>query len=158
MVELKSEQCGTWAMPALRYTRESAFVKVQVLGLIGNSIATSKPGQQRTAAWKIAVAEAVRRSRGDSTSMLDGKCAVTLGMSFHVPSHGGQALDIENFLKPAFDALACGLFIAADHDLSTIARWHFDDSSFVHLLIHRLPDATSPITEGAAFMASCAAQ
>ena len=145
-------------MPALRYKWESALVKVPVFGLIGNSITTSKSGQQRTVAWKIAVAEAVRRSRGASTSIVSARCAVTLGMSFHPASHGRQPLDIENFLKPAFDAVACGLFVAADHDLSTIARWHFDDSRFLHILIHRLPDAAAQSGEGAAFVVSCAAE
>jgi hypothetical protein len=76
-------------------------------------------------------------------------------MSFHLGSHGHrQDLDVENFLKPAFDALACGLFVTAEQDLATIRRWHFDDSVFRHLLVHRLPDAKSPSEEGAAFIVS----
>ena len=144
-------------MQALRYAREAALVKVPVLGLIGNSITTSETGRQKTVAWKLAVAEAVRRIRGTHASLSTGRCAVTLGMSFHPSSHGRQSLDIENFLKPALDALACGLAIGPDEDLSTLARWHFDDSRFVYLLIHRLPDAAAAAGEGAAFIVSSSA-
>jgi hypothetical protein len=158
MVVLRSEQCGPWVIPALRYERESATINVAVFGLIGNSITTSKAGSRKTAAWKVTIAEAVRQARGPDKWPLTGTCAVTLGLSFHLASHGQQPLDIENYLKPAFDAVACGLFIATDHDLSTIARWHFDDSRFVHILVHRLPDAASQSSEGAALLITCGAE
>jgi hypothetical protein len=69
-------------------------------------------------------------------------------MSFHSGSHGNQALDIENFLKPTVDAIAAGLFASEQESFECLARWHFDDSNFHYLFAHRLEPAPTAAQEG----------
>ena len=65
-----------------------------------------------------------------------------------------MALDVENFLKPTFDALAAGLFCASDQDPGQIRRYTYDDSNFRYLFVHRLADAESPELEGVGVVVS----
>jgi len=75
---------------------------------------------------------------------------ISIGFSFHLPSHGNRQLDVENFIKPTLDALAAGLFCADDLDPTTIERYDFDDSNFRRIFVHRLADAGSSSAEGVA--------
>lgn len=54
--------------------------------------------------------------------------------------HGSQPLDVENILKPTFDALAAGLCCEQKQDPRTIGRYDFDDSNFRYRFVQRLPD------------------
>jgi hypothetical protein len=126
---------------------------VHARGYVGNSIATSSIGKSRTTAWKLNVAAVTRAGR--SAAWRPGDVfAITIGYSFHLPSHGNRYLDIENFLKPTLDAVAAGLFCDDATDLATLARWDYDDSNFAHLLAHRLPWAPSADKEGAEIFVS----
>ena len=154
MLKLNLETIGSWEFDALHFSTESWSFGSQSLGLIGNSITTSDTGRQRTAEWKIKVATAIRLARPAHLPTQPERYAITIGFSFHLPSHGNMNLDIENFMKPTLDAVACGIFGAMDLDLTKIARWHFDDARFAHLLVHRLPDAQVIDQEGAAFFVS----
>jgi hypothetical protein len=154
VLTLNIERVGRWEFAALRFSGERWSFGAQAVGAIGNSITTSELGKRRTAAWKVYVANSVRSARPASLPEQPERYAITVGFSFHLPSHGNQKLDIENFLKPTLDAVACGLFAAADLDLATVARWHFDDARFAHLLIPRLPDAAAAEQEGAALFVS----
>lgn len=122
-------------------------------GYIGNSTTTSLTGKGRTQAWKLNVADRVRRARGSTWSPQD-RFAITVGYAFHLGSHGHRFLDIENFLKPTLDAVAAGLFCDDATDLAALARWNYDDSNFAHLLAHRLPWARAADEEGAAIFVS----
>ena len=154
MLTLNIERAGHWEFNSLRFSGELWSFGSQAIGVIGNSITTSLQGKQRTAEWKVRVAGAVRAARPANTPGQPERYAITVGFSFHLPSHGNQELDIENFMKPTLDAIACGLFGAADLDHTAVARWHFDDARFAHLLVHRLPDAETEASEGAAIFIS----
>jgi len=155
MLKLTLERLGAWDLIALRFAVERGSVPGFVIAPIGNSVADSERGKQRTADWKVKVAREVQRRRPEKMPMAAERYAVTIGFSFHFPSHGNQKLDVENFMKPTLDAIACGIFGAENLDPETVARWHFDDSRFGHLLIHRLPDAATLEGEGAALLISC---
>ena len=79
-----------------------------------------------------------------------------IGFSFNISSgwHGHTPLDVENFLEPVVDALAAGLFCENQTDPYDIDRWHYDDSNFNTLLIHRLSDAHDRQSEGIAIFVS----
>ncbi len=150
-LRLINEQIGPWKLPVLIFSSTTWHASASVLGLIGNSITTSKIGADRTRNWKIAVAKTLFAARSAVVWPTQCRFAVTVGFSFHVPSHGNRLL---NFLKPTLDALAAGLFAPNDTTLDTLARWDFDDSRFNHLLVHRLQDAPFRTNEGAALFAS----
>ena len=101
------------------------------------------------------MASGVKEVRGAAAWNPAGNFAISLGLSFHLPSHGNQKnLDVENFIKPVIDALAAGLFCDPGQDPQEIAEWRYDDSNFRTLLIHRLDDATRSDDEGVAISAS----
>lgn len=141
-------QIGAWEFEALSVAGPGRSLRIPVVGLIGNSVATSVSGKERTASWKLLVGDAVRAARGPSPWSPSDLYAITLGFSFHSASHGNQPLDIENFIKPTLDAIAAGLFCARDLDLSALPRWSFDDSNFSRLFVTRLADARSAASEG----------
>jgi hypothetical protein len=100
------------------------------------------------------VAAAAKSARHGTVLDPGWRYAISAGFSFHSPSHGSQALDVENFLKPAFDALAAGLFCDHSVDCRSLERFHYNDSGFEYLFVHRLPDANSASEEGAGFVVS----
>jgi hypothetical protein len=154
VLKLNVEKAGPWRFDALHFSAESWAFRSHALGLIGNSVTTGVSGRQRTAEWKTTLATSVRAARPAHVPSEPERYAISIGFSFHLPSHGNHKLDIENFMKPTLDAIACGLFCARNLDLATVARWHFDDARFAHLLVHRLPDAKAADHEGAAIFIS----
>ena len=134
---------------------EAGFLLTSVHGVIGNSVPTSPLGKDVLAKWKVQVASRVKEARGERPWEPGDSYAITIGFSFHLPSHGNQKqMDVENFVKPTVDALAAGLFCPAQVNPQDIQRWNYDDSRFTTLLIHRLPDALSRGAEGAAIAVS----
>ena len=146
----EEHRIGPWNHQVLVFEGYSNVLAVPVRARIGNSITTSPTGKNHTAKWKLAVGDSVRAVRGPEPWMPRDRYVITLGFSFHCPSHGNQPLDVENFIKPTLDALAAGLFSPTDTDLTTLVRWGYDDSNFTHFFIHRLPDALTQDEEGAA--------
>ncbi len=153
-LDVSTVKIGSWDLESISLTDATRELALPILGLIGNSVSTSPSGKDRTATWKILVGTAVQRARGPATWSPAHSYAISLGFSFHAGSHGNQPLDVENFIKPALDAVAAGLFSAPDQDLATLARWGFDDSNFTRLLIVRLPNADSASREGLALRIS----
>lgn len=140
-------------LPTLEYTADEArLLCARVYGVIGNSAPTSQKGKDVLARWRVQVASRVKEARGEGPWQGGDSYAITVGFSFHMPCHGDQKLDVENFVKPAIDALAAGLFCQVNPQ--DIQRWDCNDSNFTTLLIHRLPDAVSRETEGAAIAVS----
>jgi hypothetical protein len=80
--------------------------------------------------------------------------SITAGFSFHMPSHGNQGLEVENFLKPTFDGLAAGMFCEPSVDCMQLDRFAYDDTGFKYLFVYRLPDARSAVNEGVGFVVS----
>ena len=124
----------------------------------GNVINSITERMQALQAWKVRVASAVKAVRGGEPWNPTDTYAITLAFKFHLPNHGNQRLDVENFVKPVIDALAAGLFCPAQLNPRDILRWDYDDSNFTTLLIHRLPDATSVGSEGVTLSISSARQ
>ena len=73
-----------------------------------------------------------------------------MSFKFNPKKHGNQRLDVENYVKPVVDAIAAGLFCPPETEPKNITNWNYDDSNFNTLLIHRLPDANDPQSEGIA--------
>jgi len=117
-------------------------------------VPTSASGKHKLIEWKIAVASAAKQLRGAEPLDAHWHYCISAGFSFHPGSHGNAALDVENFLKPSFDALAAGLFCDNDQDPREISRYNYDDSNFRYLFVHRLDDAESKNNEGAGFVVS----
>lgn len=152
---LRSRDIGGWLLPTLEFTTDEAHpLCAPVHGVIGNSVPTGQRGKDVLARWKVQVASRVKEARGECPWQAGDSYAITVGFSFHMPSHGNRKLDVENFVKPAIDALAAGLFCHTQVNPQDIQRWDYDDSNFTTLLIHRLPDAVSREAEGAAIVVS----
>lgn len=154
MLVVVEQPMDRWSVPAVIFQSEVLRLAVPVIAPIGNSIATSASGKTRTAAWKVAVASAVKAGRGHASFKPDSIYSVSLGFSFNPVAHGNQPLDVENFMKPTLDALAAGLFCEESRDPASITRFAYDDSNFRYLFVHRLPDAPSAQTEGAGIVVS----
>jgi hypothetical protein len=151
---LASISIGPWQMVSVTFQNSAELWTVPVFGIIGNSVTTSSTGKQRLAKWKTQVATTIQQRRGPTRWASAWHYALSVGFSFYPQNHGNQSLDIENFLKPIFDALAAGLFCDASADLTMLQRYNYDDSNFRHLFIYRLPDALTCCEEGAAFCIS----
>ena len=145
----KDRKIGPWTVPTIQLEGAALSLQQHVSGTIINSITDGQRGRDRQQEWKVSVASEVKRVRGAAPWNPSGNFAVSLGFSFHLPSHGNQRnLDVENFIKPVIDALAAGLFCDPGQDPLEIAEWRYDDSNFRTLLIHRLGDATRSEDEG----------
>ena len=164
---------GFMAVPTIEFIAALPLLTILVPGLVINSITERADALQ---AWKVRVASAVKAARGEGPWNLAFAYAITVGISFHLPSHNNpKQLDVENFVKPIIDATAAGLFCGNQTDPATIQSsrrrpggrvgyepgavpmryWaDYDDSGFTTLLIHRLPDAPSREAEGAAIAVS----
>jgi hypothetical protein len=154
MLVYEEQALGEWVVPAVLLDPEDLRLTIQVRGIIGNSVPTSETGKRRLVEWKRTVAAAAFTARG--AVPLDPKWiySISVGFSFHLQTHGGQTLDVENSLKPTFDALAAGLFCAIGQDPRAIERYNFDDSNFRYLFVHRLSDAHEEGSEGAGLVVS----
>ena len=151
----KDRKIGPWTVPTIELEGAALSLQQRVSGAIINSITDGQQGRDRQQDWKVSVASGVKEVRGAAAWNPAGNFAISLGLSFHLPSHGNQKnLDVENFIKPVIDALAAGLFCDPDQDPQEIAEWRYDDSNFRTLLIHHLDDATRSDEEGVAISAS----
>ena len=145
---------GLWIIPTLELSDpELPTLSLPIMGYIANSIAP----KERAHPWKVTIASKIKAARGLMPWDPHSYYAISIGFSFHPQSHGnrrrsdGQChLDVENFVKPVVDGLAAGLFCEEHIIPRYINHWNYDDSNFDTLLIHRLPDAASPDSEGVA--------
>ncbi len=154
MLALEERSVGKWKVPAVVFAAESIDLSIEVLGSIANSVATSEVGRRRLAQWKQTVAAAVKAGRGGTLWDPRWVYAVSAAFSFSHEIHGARLLDVENFLKPTFDALAAGLFCPDEQDPRAIDRYNFDDSNFLYLFVHRLRDARTAAEEGVGLVVS----
>ncbi len=149
---------GHWRIPVLDFTFTGPVrdpLCLPIYGIVANSIPTSPTGKDRLENWQVQVASEVKAARGPKPWNADDSYVISLGLSFHLPSHGNQKkLDVENFIKPIIDALAAGLFCSPQTYPESIPKFDYDDSNFRTLLVHRLPDARSLQFEGAAIAVS----
>lgn len=120
------------------------LLSMWVQGTVVNFIAEKEKQQ----IWKMTVASAIKSARDDSPWDPLDVYAVTLEFRFHADNHGNQKLDVENYVKPVVDAVAAGLFVDEQKDLSGIGTWDFPDSNFRTLLIHRAADPGDRHGEG----------
>ena len=137
-----------WSVPTLKLRGPGRALEIRVEGEIIN--ATGK--NERLDPWRRKVMSAVQTARGGKPWSSNDECAVSIGLRFHPDNHGGDSLDVDNYTKPIFDAVAGGLF--SDEAPETVEVWNFPDSNFQTLLIHRLPDADGASEEGAAISVS----
>jgi hypothetical protein len=154
VIVVATERIGGCDVPAVVFAREDIRLSIEVVGPVGNSVATSVQGKRRLDEWKITVAMSARANRGPNPLDPAWTYAVSLGFRFNPQAHGYQQLDVENFMKPTLDALAAGLFCPNDQSIRDIKRYAFDDSNFRYLFVHRLRDAPSLEQEGAVLVVS----
>ncbi len=151
---LAERPVGPWALKCVVFEGEDQSVVVPVISIVGNSVPTSARGKAVLASWKKAVAAAAKSARGPGPLNPRWCYAISAGFSFNLAEHGNRALDVENYLKPSFDALAAGLFCDNDQDPRQIERYDYDDSGFRFLFVYRLEDAPTRSDEGACFVVS----
>ena len=149
-------EVGGWSVPTVSFAAVARPpIRLQVGGEIINEF-TDKTDKKRE--WKRRLASEVKLMRGNTPWDPCDNYAISLALKFCPGYHGGggQRWDVENFIKPIIDAIAAGLFCAAQTDPSMINSWNFDDSNFTTLLIHRLPDTADRDAEGTAMFISAA--
>lgn len=156
MNELELAYCnvGEWTIASVVFRHENQRLVVPTKAVIGNSVPNTDTGKQKLREWKIAVASVAKEIRGFVPLNPTWHYCISAGFSFHRGNHGNQSLDVENFLKPSFDALAAGLFCECDQDPTQIPSYDYDDSNFRYLFVHRLADAVSENEEGVGFVVS----
>lgn len=141
-------------MSAVVFGQERRRIALPVHAIIGNSVPTSASGKAVLLRWKRTVAAAAKQARG--VGPLDSRWvySISAGFSFHMPSHGNQGLEVENFLKPTFDGLAAGLFCDPAVDCMQLDRFAYDDTGVKYLFVYRLSDAPAAADEGVGFVVS----
>lgn len=154
MLLIREQLVGRWLVPGVVFQPEDLNLAIAASSIIGNSVWSSKSGKARLTEWKRIVAAAAKDARGPAPLNPRWSYSVSAGLSFNVEAHGNQPLDVENFLKPTFDALAAGLFCTTEQDPRAITRYNFDDSKFQYLFVHRLADALTIEEEGAGLIVS----
>jgi hypothetical protein len=154
MIGVVQEQVGSWLVSAVVFAKERRRIPLPVHSIIGNSVPTSPSGKAVLLQWKRTVAAAAKQARGGAALDPRWIYSISAGFSFHMPSHGNQGLEVENFLKPTFDGLAAGLFCDATVDCMGLERFAYDDTGFKYLFVYRLPDSNSASDEGVGFVVS----
>lgn len=154
MLQLLEVENSGFRSNALVFSQEHLRLLISVNGVIGNSIPSKNHGKATQIAWRRAVMAAAKTARGVSPLRSEWVFSVTAAFRFHPRSHGNRSLDVENFLKPTFDALAAGLFCAESTNPEDVSRYGYDDSGFRHLYVHRLPDVSSANDEGVLLVVS----
>lgn len=152
----EERKIGEWDIPTptIEFKDALCTLRVDVNGVIINSIVDGVRGKERQQNWKAQVASSVKRARGLQPWSASDEYAISLTMRFHLGNHGNRDLDAENFVKPIIDATAAGLFCDSQTQPQSIKHWGYDDSNFNTLLIHRLPDARTRADEGIAISVS----
>ncbi|MGD9631844.1 MAG: hypothetical protein AB7G28_08280 [Pirellulales bacterium] len=154
-LQFEVREVDGWRLPVIRIVDADMEIAASARRVIGNSVYGSPSGKLNLARWKVAVAKAVISQRGSMELSGPRSFAVTVGFSFYPPAHGNGEFDIENFLKPTLDAVAGGLFEENMEIIwNDVTRWHYNDSVFHSLLVHRLQDADFHDAEGAAIFVS----
>jgi hypothetical protein len=120
VITIVSETVGFWPILAAVFSAESRRLLVPVQAIIGNSVPTSARGTAILLNWKREVARAAKLARNGGCLDPRQSYSISAGFSFHRPSHGNQALDVENFLKPTFDGLAAGAVLRCGYGLLTL--------------------------------------
>jgi hypothetical protein len=154
VIGIVHEQVGCWTISAVAFSQEQRRITLPVHAGIGNSVPTSSNGRAVLLNWKRAVAAAAKQARSGAPLDPHQVYSISAGFSFHMPSHGNQGLEVENYLKPTFDALAAGLFCDPAADCQQFDRFAFDDTGFKYLFVYRLPDARLDSEEGVGFVVS----
>jgi len=154
MIGIVREQVGRWNVSAVAFAQEKRHIALPVHGIIGNSVPTSVTGKAVLLNWKRIVAAAAKQARDGAPLDPSWVYSISAGFSFHMPSHGNQKLEIENFLKPTFDGLAAGLFCDPAVDCQQLDRFAYDDTGFKYLFLYRLPEARVASEEGVGFVVS----
>lgn len=154
MIEIVRVQVGNWPLQAVVFREEQLRIALPVHAIIGNSVPNSPSGKAVLLRWKRTVAAAAKQVRGQVPLNGASVYSISAGFSFHMPSHGNQGLEVENFLKPTFDALAAGLLCEPIVDCQQLERFGYDDTGFKYLFVYRLPDAPSAAAEGVGFVVS----
>ena len=139
---------GGWFVPTLAFLASGRTLEVRAEGEIVNE--TSQ--REKLDCWRRKVMSAVQRARLGKSWRSNDEYAVSIGLRFHPGSHGESSFDIDNYTRPTINAIAAGLF--SDAAPETIDHWHFPDSNFRTLLLHRLPDTDDAGEEGAAIFVS----
>jgi hypothetical protein len=150
----RTEHVGKWTLPTVAFESEDDSIAFEVKGIIGNSVPSPGLGRKKLTRWKQLVAKAAKKARGDVPFKPSWIYCISAGFSFNLQEHGGGKLDVENFLKPTFDALAAGLFCTVNQDPERIERYNYDDSNFRYLFVYRLDDAPRVMDEGVGFVLS----
>jgi hypothetical protein len=154
VISIANEEVGRWTVSAVTFTLEQRRVAFPVYAIIGNSVPTSSSGRAVLLNWKRSVAAAAKAARRGAPLDPCWVYSISAGFSFHTPSHNNQRLDVENFLKPTFDALAAGLFREPEVECQQLDRFAFDATGFKYLFVYRLPDARLASEEGVGFVVS----
>ena len=99
----KDCKIGPWTVPTIELEGAALSLQQHVSGTIINSITDGQHGRDRQQDWKVSVASGVKEMRGAAAWNPSGNFAISLGLSFYLPSHGNQKnLDVENFIKPGY--------------------------------------------------------
>jgi hypothetical protein len=154
MITVVEQHIGIWNLSVVVFSNEARRILIPVHAIIGNSITTSSKGKNTSLDWKRAVASAAKKARGPKPLEPSAVYSISGGFAFHPRSHANRTLDVENYLKPAFDGLAAGLFCDNDEDCHSLSRFAYDDSGFRYLFAYRLPDASAASEEGVAIVVS----
>ena len=139
---------GGWSVPTFEFLASGRTLVVRAEGEIVNETGQN----EKLDRWRREVMSAVQRARRGKSWRSNDEYAVSIGLRFHPGSHGGSSFDISNYTGATADAIAAGLF--SDAAPETIEHWHFPDSNFRTLLVHRLPDTDDTSKEGAAIFVS----
>lgn len=151
---ISDKRVGPWDIHAVTFEAEDRSLAVPIHGIIGNSITASDRGKNIVRQWKLNIVTETKKARGQALWNPGWLYSISIGFSFHSRSHYNHDLDVENFLKPALDALAAGLFCSPEQIPAAIPRYNYDDSNFRYLFPYKLEAARSAEDEGAAFYVS----
>src|SRR5207247_3218463 len=138
-IVLRNVNLAYWSMQILDFSSNGILVlePVVIHGKIMNSVQNEQNGKVALIGWKRKIAKTIfdKRTRLWDPSL---NYSISLGIRFFSRRLINK-FDIENYVKPIYDAIAAGLF--STNDQSQLTRFNFNDSNFKKLLHLRLKDA-----------------
>jgi hypothetical protein len=135
-MKLKIRKINNWIVHALEFENDDSVVMALIKGKPAN--VQTKSSKKKRLPWQQQIAQEIQKQRHfqrDSSKHY----VISIGIRFSAPPTQKQPVDIDNFIKPIFAGVACGLFIQNEKIPNTLEQFrHYDDSHFDYLFVERL--------------------
>lgn len=135
-IKLKVKKIEGWTIHGMIFENDKSPIIAIIRGKLANI--QTKPGKKKRLEWQQQISNEIKKQRGDLPRKKTSNYLISIGMRFPYSKTQKQSHDIDNFIKPIFAGIACGLFVEGEIPDNLEKFKDYDDSHFNHLYVERL--------------------